>query len=186
MIVMKIVMYELFKSFPVQEVDFKWSSGSTVNNRIWFLTEQADELVKLENHRALDFLVLLINEFQKPSPVNTAKKKTSSSVNPCTTDVWRMRTVQKEDPMLILLLCSSITHLGALLETNHCSRWVCDKNCFSTLTLTASLQAVRPFYSILDFLCCLSGKIIWTMMEKHIQNAQQEQVEGRKASGAWA
>lgn len=68
-------MYELFKSFPEQEVDFKWSSGSTVNNRIWFLTEQADVLVKLENHRALDFLVLLINEFQKPSPVNTAKKK---------------------------------------------------------------------------------------------------------------
>lgn len=61
MIAMKIVMYELFKSFPVQEVDFKWSSGSKVNKRIWFLTEQADLLVKLGNHIALGFPVLLIN-----------------------------------------------------------------------------------------------------------------------------
>lgn len=67
-------MYELLKPFPVQEVDFKWSSGSKVNKRRWFLTEQADVLVKLENHRALHSPVLLTNEFQKTSPVNTAKK----------------------------------------------------------------------------------------------------------------
>lgn len=58
--------------------------------------------------------------------------------------------VQKEDPTLILLLCSSITHLWPLLETNHCSRSLNGKNCFSPLTFPISLQAVRPFYSILD------------------------------------
>lgn len=42
MVVMERVMYELLKSFPVQVVDFKWSSGPKVNKRIWFLTEQAD------------------------------------------------------------------------------------------------------------------------------------------------
>lgn len=41
---MEIVMYELLKPFPVQEVDFKWSSGSKVNKRRWFLIEQADVL----------------------------------------------------------------------------------------------------------------------------------------------
>lgn len=67
-------MYELLKPFLVQGVDFKWSSGSKVNKRRWFLPEQADVLVKLENHRALHSPVLLTNELQKTNPVNTAKK----------------------------------------------------------------------------------------------------------------
>lgn len=143
-------------------------------------------LVKLENHRALHSPVRLTNEFQKRNPVNKNKnsQKTSSSVHPCPTDVWTMKGVQKEDPVPILLLCSSITHLWPLLETNHCSRSVNDKSCFSPSTFSTSLQVVRLLYSILDFLCCLSGKIIRTMLEKHIQNAQQEQLEGRKESGA--
>lgn len=147
-------MYELLQPFPVQEVDFKWSSGSKVNKRRWFLTEQADVLVKLENHRALHSPVLLTNEFQKTSPVNTAKKKlqkTSSSVHPCPTDVWTVKGVQKEDPVPILLLCSSITHLWPLLETNHCSGSVNDKSCFSPPTFSTSLQVVRLFYSFLFY-----------------------------------
>lgn len=67
------------------------------------------------------------------------------------------------------------------MATNHRSRSVNDKSCFS-LTFTTFLQVVRPFYSILDFLCCLSEKIIQTMLEKHNQNAQQEQLEGWEGS----
>lgn len=74
-------MYELLKSFPVQEVDFKWSSGSKVNKRIWFLTEQVDVLVNLGKHRALHFPVLLTNKFQKTSPVNTEKKPNPKTQN---------------------------------------------------------------------------------------------------------
>lgn len=78
-------------------------------------------------------------------------QKTSSSVHPCPTDVWTVKGVQKEDPVPILLLCSSITHLWPLLETNHCSRSVNDKSCFSPPTFSTSLQVVRLFYSFLFY-----------------------------------
>lgn len=61
MIVMEIVdRDELFTSLPVQEVDFKWSSGSKLNKRIWFLTQRAAMLLKLWNQRVLHFLILLM------------------------------------------------------------------------------------------------------------------------------
>lgn len=60
MIVMETVgTDELFTSLPAQEVDFKWSSGSKLNKRIRFLTQQAAMLVKLWNQRVLHFLILL-------------------------------------------------------------------------------------------------------------------------------
>lgn len=70
--------------------------------RMWFLTEQAEVLVKLGNHTALHFPVLVTDKFQNTRAVNTAKKKKlkpSSSVNPCTTDVWTMKGCRRRIPL---------------------------------------------------------------------------------------
>jgi len=58
MIVMEIVdRDELFTSLPVQEADFKWNSGSKLNQRLWLLAQRAAVLVKLRSHRVFHLLV---------------------------------------------------------------------------------------------------------------------------------